>query len=384
MKSNRGLRLGQKLGILGGGQLARMLALEAFTLGLEVHILSLHKNDPAAQVTQNWHRGDPGATKSALSFCRQMDFITFESEFYPMQALIEAGLGRKAPVIFPDPGCMQELADRGSQKGLFDAHDLPTAAWTFVDSLADAENALQLFRGPMVLKKRKGGYDGYGTFFVNSAKDLLKFSRAGVFKSPLIAEEAIRFDREIALVLVRNHQGQILTLPWVETHQHQGRCDWVIGPIFPKSSQKARALVQNLKLLLKDIDYVGTIAFELFEKGTELWINEAAPRVHNSAHYSQNALSESQFLLHLKSGLGMDLSGVRHVGSNFCMVNLIGTGKLKGRMITPAVLDSGALHWYGKTESRAGRKMGHINFCANESQKNLLRTALKIRKACKI
>ena len=367
--------LGQKIGIVGGGQLARMLALAGMSQGLEVHILSLEPTDPAAQVTGHWHRGNPEFPQDLEKFCQNLDYLTFESEFYPMAGYLKLENSCPKLKIFPHPRNLQILQDRASQKALLDEYKVPTSPWIKVSHLADLHTAADLFPDGFVLKKRQGGYDGYGTFFYEGDHDFTEIAQK--LPGEFIAEKTVPFQRELAISVFRSQDGSVVFFPWVETRQMQGRCDFVVGPVQPKSSKKVDAFLKKIKTLLRDINYIGAIAFEVFEVDSDLIVNEVAPRVHNSAHYSQEALSQSQFSLHLQAGLGMQLDEVKLLQKNFCMVNLIGQGG--NQLQRPGKLE-GRLHWYGKLQSREGRKMGHINYVGSESREQLLKKALKERK----
>jgi len=227
-----------------------------------------------------------------------------------------------------------------------------------------------------VLKQRRFGYDGYGTFVVRSKKD---FDESVLTKSRFgfIAEEFIGFKRELAVSFVRSTQAAFCTLPLVESVQHDSRCFSVHGPVRHVQLPK---LKNAFKRLMHDLNYCGVLAVELFETSRGLLVNELAPRVHNSAHYSQNALTTSQFEYHLRAGLGLPLPEVELVRPGFAMVNLLGEGNQKIKL---SYSDAGHLHWYGKSENRPGRKLGHLNV-TDSNAKRALKQALKWRKEFKL
>lgn len=365
----------KKLGILGGGQLARMLAESAHRLGIEIHILSENASDPAAQVARNWHQGSPHSLSDLAEFFRKVDLVTFESEFIDAGKIREALRKAKTPDLpfFPKLELIEKLQDRRDQKNLLVAAGLPTSV--HLHSTARDEH-LEFFNQhkKVVYKKRRGGYDGYGTFIVKSSKELETFLAAQNL-SDFIVEKFIPFKRELAIVFARNAEGKITSMPLVETFQTQSRCDWVMGPLEHKGLGK---LEKRIRTWLGKLDYVGVIAFELFESAKgELMVNEIAPRVHNSAHYSQDALTFSQFDLHLFSGLGFGLPrDLQLRGKSFVMLNLLGT---EPSCLIRASLISGSLHWYGKLDSRPGRKMGHLNYISQVSGASLLKIANKER-----
>jgi 5-(carboxyamino)imidazole ribonucleotide synthase len=360
-----------QLGIVGGGQLARMLALEAAPLGLQVQILSEKTSDPAAQVAQQWKSGSPASKKDVLEFCKGLDYITFESEFFDMASFKEAQETHPHLQIFPKPEVMQILQDRGSQKLLLQKHKVPTAPFLAVQSREDLKKAFTKFPQGFVLKKCRGGYDGNGTYYCRTEKDLHKLE--ALFPESFIAEAFIEFRRELAQIFVRSKEGSCIALPLVQTEQKQSRCDWVLGPVLHRESAKYE---RQIKKILQSIDYVGAVGFEFFDTRQGLLVNEIAPRVHNSGHYSQQALSHSQFLLHLQAGLGQKLVTPAEYARHFCMVNLVGESQNPVRV--PLAM-TGTLHWYGKQENRVGRKMGHVNYLGT-SAASLLKKALLERK----
>ncbi len=365
-----------KVGLLGGGQLARMLALKGHEMGLEVSVLSPSAQDPAAQVCGRWQQGDSARPEDLKQFLQQVDVATFESEFVRASSLnsLSPSLRRK---LSPKPELMIQLQDRLSQKNLLLQHKLPTAPFESPQSREQAAEALKEFGGRMILKKRLFGYDGYGTFAIKKARDLQSIP-APVFSDPgLIAESWVPFDRELALLSVRNVRGQVQHFPLVESHQVDKRCLWVRGPMPPKRPQALQSLKRGIARFLDSIDYVGVMAFELFEVQGSLMINEIAPRVHNSAHYSLNALTLDQFSAHWRALLNWELNRPQSLYPGFAMLNLLGQSR-QAPSWKPLPQDI-SLHWYGKTENRPGRKMGHINAGGRSAQRALNRL-FKVRK----
>ena len=345
-----------KIGILGGGQLARMLALRGFELGAQIHIYSESSNDPAAQVTRFSHQGKTDSGSDLKAFLEEVNVATFESEFMdaPLLAKLSKETGTK---IFPDPGLMGKIQDRLSQKEMLIKNKVPTTPYMEVSTVEDLEKAFEEF-GPIVLKKRRFGYDGNGTFIAKDVKSLASVAlMIDSEEHGWIAEKFIKFKRELACVIVRSRDGSIADLPLVETFQEDSRCLWVKGPV--KTTARLTALGANLRKFLKNIDYVGAMGFEIFETEYDFFINELAPRVHNSGHYSLNALSEDQFSLHMKAVVGLKISSPLPLATGFAMYNLIGSSKNAPEW--SEIPDGVSFHWYGKKENRPGRKMGHMN-----------------------
>jgi len=359
-----------KIGILGGGQLARMMVLAGSEMGFEMNVLTPNPQDPAAQVTAFTHIAQLNDIASLGRFLKHVDIATFESEF--MDAAVLKSVMGTTP-IWPSPDSMGLLQDRLSQKAALVNAEVPTAEYIEVTALQNIRDFLKLHK-KIVLKKRRNGYDGYGTFHIKNENDLNEFE--SIFakeETGFIAEQRIAFNRELAISLARNEDGEVITLPLVETHQKDSRCLWVKGPT---KNPKINSLIQHLKTFVKDLNYVGIIAFELFElKNGTLLVNEVAPRVHNSAHYSQNALTVSQFTLHLKAILNQNLLSPQ-ILKPFAMMNLLGESKNQPRFAFDPEI---ALHWYGKADNRPGRKMGHLN-TLSKSPDEALKRLVKHRK----
>ena len=359
-----------KLGILGGGQLARMMALKSHEMGVKPYILSPHPQDPATQVTPHFTQGNLNSQRHLKKFLDKVDLAIFENEFLDPGLLYETSISSNTP-IHPMPKTMHLLQDRLNQKQLLQKHKIPTANFIELRSKKQMIELPHLFPKGVVLKKRHQGYDGYGIFIFKidaKNKTIVTDETAKQFISknkPLIAEEYIPFKKELAIILVRNRKKQIIELPLVETHQEKACCLWVKGPY---RHPKKDLLVKKLKTMLNQIDYEGVIAFELFEtKKGSLLVNELAPRVHNSGHYSLDALSEDQFSLHIKAVLNMDLQEPMKCAKGFAMLNLLGESN-PGHWLPPT---GTILHWYGKIENRPGRKMGHLNSLNSSPSKAL-------------
>ena len=265
-------------------------------------------------------------------------------------------------------------------------HHIPTADFIsvkFKNKLSLKKNLSNLWSqwGDFVLKSRIGGYDGHGTFIIKKKAQIkqIKFP-----KTNFIAEKFIPFKRELALLSARNKKGQIIFFPLVESFQKQSICLWVKGPAQHKKLKKLKA---QIKVFLTDIDYQGLIAFELFDTRSQLIVNELAPRVHNTGHYSLDALTEDQFTIHLKAISNQSLKSPRLKSKAFAMLNLLGTGAKKASFKTKSLLNESSqkylkkqkisLYWYGK-KSRPGRKMGHLN-SAGPSANKALAKLLKLR-----
>ncbi|HVK60464.1 MAG TPA: ATP-grasp domain-containing protein, partial [Bdellovibrionales bacterium] len=334
------------IGILGGGQLARMMVLKAYDLGLTTFVLSENKLDPAAQVCTHWIKGSPSSAPMVRKFLAKVDVATFESEFLDADLLGKLSRETKTP-IHPSPKLMATLQDRLPQKELLLKHGLPTSPFVAVSNAKEAEAAFEKFDGQIVFKRRRFGYDGYGTFVVRNSKDLRNFTATiAKEKSGFIGEKFVAFERELAIVVGRSHNGDVASFPFVETFQENSRCLWVKGPLAP--TRELGDLSERFTGFLNAIKYVGVMGIELFETRDGLLINELAPRVHNSAHYSLDATSTDQFSMHLKCVLGMKIEKKPHAYTGgFAMLNLLGrSSKTPNFAKMP---DDVKFHWYGKT-----------------------------------
>ena len=367
----------KRVGILGGGQLARMMVIEGFKMGLEMHVLSSRADDPAAQVTRFWHEGSPHNERELAQFLSQVDVATVESEFFDERVLTAATQASRVEVI-PSPKLLGLLSDRKTQKEWMAEYEIPTSPFV---ALRNATDARDFFRehARVVFKKRRHGYDGYGTFIIQNDRELegwLKKFNNSIHE--FIGEAFIPFRRELALQLARNANGEILCYPLVEWHAQNSRCLWVKGPVAnysragksPAHHPQVTELIRLVSRALKRSNYVGLITFELFETRSrssakaEILVNEIAPRVHNSGHYSLEATALNQFQAHLRAILNWPLPKTVQLWSNgFAMWNILGKSSVKNTSKWRPPHDV-HVHWYGKSEIREGRKMGHMTALA--------------------
>ncbi len=358
---------GQKIGYLGGGQLARFLSQSAQRMGLEAHVFSSNVDDPAAQVVRHWQQGEISDTKKLSDFLNQTSVTTFESEFIDID-LLKKGMNKKNNV-YPRPDIMGLLQDRKLQKNLLDENSIATSDWRDVPDQNSLSEYVKEFSYPFVLKKRFMGYDGYGTFIIKNKTELDQFLKQNWKNDLYIVEQFVPFKKECAVIVARSSNGTLTHLPFVESHQKDARCDWVKGPI---SLKKEKKIIKQFFKLLEKLDYVGVMGIEFFLFQKELIVNEIAPRVHNTAHYSIDTEGLSQFDLHNMALLGLDLPPPQKMKQAFAMVNLIGTGQ------ELMLSNQTGLHWYGKKENKKGRKMGHLTVTASTPEQ-ALKKALKIR-----
>ncbi|HEU4406092.1 MAG TPA: ATP-grasp domain-containing protein [Polyangiaceae bacterium] len=367
--------LGTAVGLLGGGQLARMLAQAALDLGLRPVVFADGADDPAAQVCRDVVEGKVADGAALRAFLERVSLVAFENEFVPSEALERAaeGLGVRFGPGLPVLG---RLRDKLGQKAALAELGVPSAP--FLEHVpgepfgAWAERARGAFDGPgCVLKWSSYGYDGKGTLALDGEGPLPPglgaFCEEAIARGArLFAEERVRFRREVALCALHSVAGEFGAYPLVVTRQERGICVEVRGParaLGLDASLEARA-VDYARRLARGLGLVGAFAVEAFELASgELWVNEIAPRVHNSAHFTLDAAETSQFENHWRALLGLPLGSTRSAPA-FAMRNLLGPEGVRGGARgapRPPVAAGTHLHWYGKAELRPGRKLGHLN-----------------------
>jgi 5-(carboxyamino)imidazole ribonucleotide synthase len=357
---------GPRVGILGGGQLGRMLALAGYPLGLTFRFLD---NDaaPAGYVGQliTGEFEDEGALDALAAGC---EVVTYEFENVPVAAA--RYLERKLPVC-PPSEALAVAQDRLNEKTLFTSLGIPTPEYFNIATREDLTMAVAAAGLPAVLKTRRMGYDGKGQAVLRSPDDLdAAWSSLGSGEAPLILESFVRFDRELSIIVARSRTGELASYPLAQ-NEHAGgilRVSIAPAPLLPPSLQAqaehlARAVVEAL-------DYVGVLAIELFQCGDRLLANEMAPRVHNSGHWSIEGAATSQFENHLRAILGLPLGSTSPLGHS-AMLNLIGDAPPLAEMLA---IPGCHAHLYGKSP-RPGRKVGHITLCDADPRRLLDRLA---------
>ncbi|KQR75849.1 5-(carboxyamino)imidazole ribonucleotide synthase [Rhizobium sp. Leaf341] len=342
------------LGIIGGGQLGRMLAMAAARLNVRTVILEPQVDCPAAQVA-NRQIAAPYDDEAALdALADACDVVTYEFENVPVGSA--ARLARSLPV-YPPPKALEVSQDRVTEKRFLNACGLETARFHAIDSAADLTAALADFGGKGVLKTRRLGYDGKGQHVFRDGSDDIAAVYDSLGGVPLILESFIAFDREISILAARGTDGAFAAFDPAENVHRNGILH---TSTVPATIDKAatEAAIAAARAILETLDYVGVIGVEFFVRPDGgLVVNEIAPRVHNSGHWTEAACVVSQFEQHIRAVCGLPLGdSVRH--SDAVMQNLIGddVDDLARWLQTPRTL----VHLYGKAEARPGRKMGHI------------------------
>lgn len=340
--------MSKRLGILGGGQLGRMLALSAHPLGLSVVVVDPSAHCPARAVAE--HIQCAFDDEDGLRGLTDCDFVTFEFENVPETAASQ--LACQGPV-YPPVEALRVSQDRWVEKNTFQSLGISTTRCWQVDKLSDAHAAFQAL-GPMILKTRRFGYDGKGQAVVRHAREVdEKF--ALLEGAAAIAEQIVPFERELSLVVCRSQQGEIAFYPLVENIHRQGVLRTTLAPAPNISAELKYAAEKAATALVEHLNYVGVLALELFCVGDQLLANEFAPRVHNSGHWTIEGAFTSQFENHVRAVSGLPL-GSTEVRSAAIMTNLIGQVPEARKILAIAGTH---LHDYGKAP-RSGRKVGHV------------------------
>lgn len=377
---NQQVDLTTKLGILGGGQLGRMLIQEAVNFNIHISVLDPAVNAPCADLANNFVVGNFNDYQTVLDFGKTVDVLTIEIEHVNIEALEE--LERLGKKVFPTPQALRTIQDKGLQKQFYKANNIPTAPFHLIDNAEDA--LLFKEKGPFMQKLRKGGYDGKG---VTPLRTEAEFNAA--FNAPSVLEEFVPFVKELAVIVARNESGEIATFPLVEMefNPEANLVEFIFSPAHVNTDVEG-----NAKKIASDIanklNHVGLLAIELFLTADgNLLVNEIAPRPHNSGHHTIEACFVSQYGMHLRAILNMPL-GSTGLRTPAVMINLLGEkgfeGKARYENIEEVLHTEGAyIHLYGKEDTKPFRKMGHITVC-NSNLEEAKATARKFLSDVKV
>ncbi len=338
------------IGIIGGGQLARMLAIAAAELGFRINIYCPDRDCPAAQVANKTVLGNYDDNEKLVAFAKNIDVLTYEFENIDTKALEEL---EKIVDIRPSVTALKISQDRYTEKSYLNSLGIKTTQFYKIDGVSDIEKYLIKIKKPILIKTRRLGYDGKGQVLIRTQDDISEHF-IGNKLSPSIAEEVLRFDKELSVIIVRGKEGNTKAFePGENIHEH----GILITTTLPSSISTAlkNDATEIAKKIVSDLDYIGVMGVEFFLKGKELFVNEIAPRVHNSGHWTMDGSYSSQFQQHIRAITELPLlSTERH--SDIVMYNLIGK-------VTSDLLEKelAKVYIYGKKVSRPGRKMGHVN-----------------------
>ncbi|MFU8823884.1 5-(carboxyamino)imidazole ribonucleotide synthase [Yoonia sp.] len=346
------LPVGATIGILGGGQLGRMLAVAASRLGLKVHIFEPGANPPAADLAHAVTTASYDDHTALTAFGRSVDVITYEFENIPTAAL---DLLETLAPIHPGRQALATSQDRLTEKTFLQGLGLQTAPFADVPDATALDAALDSIGAPAILKTRRMGYDGKGQARIMARTDAAA-AWADMHGAPAILEGFVDFSHEVSVIGARGQDGSVACYDPGENVHDDGILRTTKVPANLSASQRTDAVLIAARVL-NALDYVGVMGVELFVTSNGLIVNEIAPRVHNSGHWTQNGCTICQFEQHIRAVAGWPLGdGARH--SDVTMENLIGDDMDK---LADYAKTDAAIHLYGKAEVKPGRKMGHVN-----------------------
>src|SRR5690606_7816375 len=369
-----------QLGILGGGQLGRMLIQEAINYNVNIHILDPDKNAPCRKLCNYFECGLLGDYDTVYNFSKGLDMITIEIEKVNVDALER--LEDEGVLVYPQSRVIRLIQDKGLQKQFFKQNDIPTAAFQLMSNKEALANTL--LRLPYVQKLRRDGYDGKGVKMIRTAEDL-----ATAFEEPSLVEEIVDFEKEIAVIVARNDRGEVKTFPMVEM-EFNAQANLVEFLVSPSTysfeiQQQAEELA---KKIANDLQIVGLLAVEMFlTKKGEILVNELAPRPHNSGHHTIEGNYTSQFGQHLRAIFNLPL-GNTEARANAVMINLLGEDGYEGLAKYEGVeevlgLDGVYVHLYGKKYTKPFRKMGHVCI-VHQDRETAIANARKVQEILKV
>lgn len=373
-----------KLGILGGGQLGKMLLTETRKFDIQTYILDPSNEAPCKIGCNQFFKGDLMDYDTVYNFGKQVDVLTFEIEHVNVTALEK--LEAEGIQVYPSPKTLNLIQNKGIQKDFYKKNHIPTADYRRFETLADLRFAVEdrKIAMPFVWKSTEGGYDGMGVKVVRNAETLENLPDV-----QCIAEAMVPFKNELAVIVARNPSGEIKTYPVVEMefHPEANQVEYVICParIDHVVSQKARAIALEVS---KYFDHVGLLAVEMFQTiDDEILVNEVAPRPHNSGHYSIEASYTSQFEQHLRAILDLPLGNTDSKAAGI-MVNLVGEEGYSGNVIYENIekilkMDGVTPYIYGKKQTRPFRKMGHVTI-VNKDIEQARRIAEEVKNTIRV
>jgi len=369
-----------KIGILGGGQLGRMLLQSAANYNVETFILESGKNPPAASLCHHFIEGDINDYETVYKFGKLVDVLTIEIEHVNLEALLK--LEEEGLKIYPKPNALKIIKDKGLQKEFYRDHHIPTSEFYFINRKHELNGHIDFL--PAAQKLRSGGYDGKGVEILREAEDFHK-----AFDAPSVIEKLVIIDKEISVLVARNGGGETAVYPPVEMvfNPRYNLVDYLLSPA--ELTDEQIMLAKQIALdVVKALDSSGIFAIEMFlDTAGKLWVNETAPRTHNSGHQSIEGNYCSQYDMQMRVLQGLPL-GETGTTQPSLMLNLIGqpgyTGPVKYQGLPEVMaMKKVYVHLYGKQETKPGRKMGHVTILG-ENKGELLEKAELIKEKLKI
>ena len=372
-----------RIGIVGGGQLGRMLAIASKKLGFYVTVIDPTPQSPAGQVADRQIIADYKNSKAIMELSKNSDFVTFEIELANDKAL--SNIIKKGCIVNPSPATLGIIRDKLKQKKFLKQNKIPTAEFIQASSEKNILKAAKKFGYPFLLKARKDAYDGRGNFIIHNFSDI----EEGLKKlkgRELYVEKFVKFKKELAIMIAKNIKGEIKIYPVVQTIHKDNICDTVIAPA--KISKNVKDKTEKLAIkAVKHLKGAGVFGIEMFlDMEDNVLVNEIAPRVHNSGHYTIEGCMTSQFEQHIRAIANLPLGNTDLTSKVIVMKNIL--GEKNGDGIPSGIekalgIENVSVHIYGKKESRPQRKMGHITVIGN-SIDECLKKANQARKALTI
>jgi 5-(carboxyamino)imidazole ribonucleotide synthase len=369
-----------KLGILGGGQLGRMLIQEAINYNLTTLFLDPDTDAPCKHLANYFECGSITDFDTVYNFGKKADIITIEIEKVNIEALEQ--LEKEGKQVYPQSRVIRLIQDKGVQKQFFKENNIPTAPFQLVNTKEDMRNSN--FPFPYMLKQRKDGYDGKGVMKINNLAEI-----ENAFDAPCLIEQLVDFEKEVAVIVSRNPNGDVKTFPMVEMefNAEANLVEFLISPsTYPAAiQQKAETIAKNIA---SSLNITGLLAVEMFiTKNGDILVNELAPRPHNSGHHTIEGNYVSQFDQHLRAIFNLPLGDTRTI-NNAVMINLLGeknhNGVAKYQGLEKIMAIEGVyVHLYGKKYTKPFRKMGHITIVDQNREKaiekaNYIKNTLKV------
>ena len=373
-----------KLGILGGGQLGKMLLFDTRKFDIQTYVLDPSDEAPSRMACNKFFKGDLMNFETVYQFGKMVDVLTIEIELVNLDALEK--LESEGVKIYPSPSTLKAIQNKGKQKDFYVENNIPTSKHLRFVDIADLKKSLEKdeLEFPFVWKCAEFGYDGNGVKIVRSTFDLIDLPDV-----ECIAEDMVPFKNELAVIVCRNPSGEIKTYPVVEMefHPEANQVEYVICParIDGKVAEKARAIALNVS---EKFNHVGLLAVEMFQtEDDEILVNEVAPRPHNSGHYSIEASYTSQFENHIRAVLNLPLGNTDSKVAGI-MVNLVGEDGFSGNVVyknIETILGWNGVtpHIYGKKQTRPFRKMGHVTI-VNQDIKEARRIAEDVKNTIRV
>lgn len=362
------------IGVVGGGQLAQMLANAGKDLGVQVVVQTGSEFDPAISSAADVIYADTedlDGTKQLAQKCRS---VTFENEWVDIEGL--SILEDSGVVFVPSLSAISPLVNKLSQRKLLNKLNIPGPEWITLSSFSISELMLKDgWKFPLMAKSSLGGYDGKGTKVIRDYSELRDLLRS-VNPKNWFLEKWVDYNLELSLVVSRDLNGEVRTFPLTETYQVNQICDWVLAPA--DINHPVEAMAQNIALsIVRELDYKGVLAIEFFYGEDGLLVNEIAPRTHNSAHLTIEACKASQFEHQIAIASGLPVKSAELITSGAMMVNLLGfndeADSLDNRLNQLKKIPRLTIHWYNKNKNTPGRKLGHVTLLLESSDKHLRR-----------